>query len=103
MGFSLGEIIVIFVMFLSGFLEMTILIEVISSFFGKPWEKGKFRLFIENVNSPFLDIIRRYVPPQGGWDFSPLIAILILEIAPQLLITLLSVNYSELMNKIGIN
>jgi YggT family protein len=35
--------------------------------------------FIRRLSDPFLNVIRRFVPPIAGLDFSPLIGILILE------------------------
>jgi YggT family protein len=53
-----------------------------------------FAPFIRALNAPILSPLRRLIPPMGGIDFSPLVALIILqvlnrilsELAPQLLI-----------------
>jgi len=53
-----------------------------------------FAPFIRALNAPLLSPLRRLIPPMGGIDFSPLVALIILqvlnrilsELAPQLLI-----------------
>lgn len=36
--------------------------------------------FIREVTDIYLDIFRRFIPPIGGLDFSPIIAIIVLQI-----------------------
>lgn len=36
--------------------------------------------FIREVTDIYLDIFRRFIPPIGGIDFSPIIAIIVLQI-----------------------
>ena len=45
--------------------------------------------FIYRVTSPILDPIRRVVPPAGGLDLSPLVAILLLQLLQKDVIGLL--------------
>lgn len=45
--------------------------------------------FIFRVTSPILDPIRRVVPPAGGLDLSPLVAILLLQLLQRVVIGLL--------------
>ena len=45
--------------------------------------------FLMQITEPLLAPLRRYVPPTGGLDFTPMIALLILWFAEQLLYTLL--------------
>lgn len=45
--------------------------------------------FIYRVTSPILDPIRRVVPPAGGLDLSPLVAILLLQLLQKVVIGLL--------------
>jgi len=44
--------------------------------------------FIYEITEPLLGFIRRYVPPVGALDFSPLVAFFALELLRQLLINL---------------
>lgn len=47
-------------------------------------------LFVHRVTSPVLGPIRRAVPPVGGLDISPLVAILLLIVAQRLVVGLLT-------------
>ncbi len=38
---------------------------------------------------PYLGVFRRFIPPMGGMDFSPIVAILVLQFAVRWLATLL--------------
>jgi len=46
--------------------------------------------FVHRVTSPVLTPIRRAVPPVGGLDLSPLVAILLLIVARRLVVGLLA-------------
>ena len=43
------------------------------------WEQQPIK-FVREVTDAYLDIFRRFVPPIGGLDFSPIIAIIVLQI-----------------------
>jgi YggT family protein len=45
--------------------------------------------FLIQITEPLLAPLRRYVPPMGGLDFTPMVALLILWFAEQLLYTLI--------------
>ena len=49
------------------------------------WESQPFRLLSILVD-PYLNIFRRFVPPIGGLDFSPIIAFFVLSIIYKILI-----------------
>lgn len=40
--------------------------------------------FLSQVTDPYLNIFRSIIPPLGGMDFSPMLAIFVLQIASQL-------------------
>jgi len=46
--------------------------------------------FINRVTDPLLEPIRRVVPPLGGIDMSPLIAMLVIWLVESLLLTVLA-------------
>lgn len=46
--------------------------------------------FLIQVTEPLLAPLRRYIPPRGGLDFTPMVALLILWLVEQLLQTLIS-------------
>ncbi|WP_287130027.1 YggT family protein [Candidatus Cyanaurora vandensis] len=43
--------------------------------FQQPWAT------ISQLTDPYLDIFRRFIPPLAGIDFSPIVAILLLNVA----------------------
>jgi len=43
------------------------------------WEQQPIK-FVREITDSYLDIFRRFVPPLGGLDFSPIIAIIVLQI-----------------------
>lgn len=36
--------------------------------------------FIREITDPYLDIFRRFIPPVNGLDFSPIVAVIALQI-----------------------
>jgi YggT family protein len=40
--------------------------------------------FLRDVSEPYLRLFRRILPPFGGWDLSPIIAILLVRLAGSL-------------------
>ena len=49
------------------------------------WYKQPVK-FICDISDPYLDIFKSFIPPFGGLDFSPIIALLALQII-QILVT----------------
>ena len=45
-------------------------------------------LFISDVTDPYLNLIKRFIPPLGMIDFSPIIALLLLDFAGSFVIGL---------------
>ncbi len=69
-------------------LSWLIIIHLILSFFMSPYHP--LREAIGRIVEPMLAPIRRYVPPVGGLDFSPMVLILLLQIVGVLLANLLA-------------
>ena len=40
---------------------------------------------IDRIVSPYMNLFRRFIPPMGGLDFSPVIALFVLSIGERLL------------------
>ncbi|HZT97812.1 MAG TPA: YggT family protein [Chloroflexota bacterium] len=59
-------------------LVFAIIIQALMSWF-VPRGAGKFSILLAEITDPILMPIRRFIPPLGGLDLSPLIAILLLE------------------------
>jgi YggT family protein len=44
---------------------------------------------LDKIVSPYVDIFRRFIPRAGGMDFSPFVAIIVLQLFSRLLLGLL--------------
>jgi YggT family protein len=64
-------------------LEIAVIVEVILSYFMSPWHP--IRQFISRIVGPLLVPIRRIVPSLGGFDFSPLILIILIQLVDRLI------------------
>lgn len=53
------------------------------------WSKQPFA-GLRDVTDMYLDIFRRLIPPVGGIDFSPIVAIIVLQLLNYLLLYLIS-------------
>jgi len=53
------------------------------------WDSQPMK-FIRIVTDAYLDIFRRFIPPLGGLDFSPIVALLVLSFIQDLLVRVLS-------------
>lgn len=40
------------------------------------------------ITEPFLSLFRRFIPPIGGMDFSPVIAIIVLQVLQRIVLTI---------------
>lgn len=69
-----------------------ILSQLVFSFGGRiPYAAWSSALlgFLRDVCEPYLQLYRRFIPPIGPVDISPLVAIIVLQIVGQLLISLI--------------
>ena len=69
-----------------------ILSTLIFSFGGKiPYSRWSSAVlgFLRDVSEPYLGLFRRFIPPIGPIDISPIVAILVLQIVGSLLIALI--------------
>ncbi|HJA01683.1 MAG TPA: YggT family protein [Candidatus Collinsella stercoripullorum] len=76
---------------LVGFYEMLIIARVILSWV--PVRQGGLLYDIvavlDSVTGPYLNLFRRIIPPMGGVDFSPVIALLALNLAERLVFNII--------------
>jgi uncharacterized protein YggT (Ycf19 family) len=74
------------------FYELLILAECILSWFPVGGVVGDFYQALRSIVDPFVDIFRRLIPSVGGsgmrLDFSPMIAIIVLDLVKRLIIGL---------------
>ena len=52
------------------------------------WEQQPVK-FIREITDTYLEIFRRIIPPLGGLDFSPIIAIIVLQIIQGLITSII--------------
>lgn len=72
------------------FFWILILIRVVVSFMRiSPYQNDLVRLVYE-FTEPVLEPIRRVLPPMSGLDFSPLIALLLLDVLRRILFSILA-------------
>jgi YggT family protein len=53
------------------------------------WESQPFK-FMRMITDAYLDIFRRFVPPLGGLDFSPIVALLVLSLVQDVFIRIMA-------------
>jgi YggT family protein len=59
-----------------------ILVAVIFTWVRVPYSRwlAGLRDFVDSVTSPYLGFFRRFVPPLGGLDLSPMLALIVLQV-----------------------
>ena len=50
---------------------------------------GRIRTFLHDTVEPYLGIFRRVIPPIGGLDLSPIVALIVLQLGYQILTSIL--------------
>ncbi len=62
---------------------LVIIAAVVFSWLHLPYSRwlAPIRSVVESLTSPYLRLFRRFVPPIGGLDFSPLVALIALQLA----------------------
>lgn len=72
---------------LVNFYERLVIIWCFMSWF--PLREGSLvydiAVVIDRIVSPYMNLFRRFIPPMGGLDFSPVIALFVLSIGERLL------------------
>ncbi len=69
-----------------------IITQLIFSFGGRvPYSRASSAVlgFLRDVCEPYLSIFRRFIPPIGPVDISPIVAVLVLQIVGQLIVALI--------------
>ena len=77
-----------FIVFLARILDFAILIRILLSWVPIDRNSGLVTLVYE-ITEPILAPIRRIIPSLGGLDLSPMIAIILIQVAERVLLTLL--------------
>ena len=50
---------------------------------------GRVRTFLHDTVEPYLGLFRRIIPPIGGLDLSPVVALIVLQLAYQVITSIL--------------
>ena len=66
---------------------LVVIVQVVLSYFVDPYHPVRQNL--DRLINPFLEPIRRFIPPVGGLDFSPVVLIIVLEIISAIIVRLL--------------
>lgn len=75
---------------LSTFLNMyciLLIITILLSWFNVDWYNPPFS-FLRQITDPYLNLFRSIIPPLGGIDLSPMLAIFLIQIAARTLTSL---------------
>lgn len=74
-----------------GFYELLIVIYCLLTWF--PMRQGgflyDFASALDTLCGPYLNLFRRIIPPMGGIDFSPVVALLALSLGERILLNIL--------------
>jgi YggT family protein len=73
-----------FATFLNIYLVLLLIRVLLTWFPNVNWYNPPFSVLSQLVD-PYLNLFRSFIPPLGGIDFSPVLAILLLQIAAQLI------------------
>ncbi|BAQ60842.1 cell division protein YlmG/Ycf19 (putative) [Geminocystis sp. NIES-3708] len=68
-----------------------IFVRILLSWFQTAEWAGNVISFLAPITDPYLNIFRSFIPPLGGIDFSAILAIFVLQLIPQLLISIVGV------------
>jgi YggT family protein len=86
-GLSMVAILIVLINTVVNILSVLIVLDTILSYLLR--EDNPIRRFIWKLVNPMYSPIRRVVPPLGGIDFTPFIAIILLWVIDSLLVSLL--------------
>jgi YggT family protein len=78
-----------FVVGFVGVYVLVILVYVLASFFRLPYSFNPILRFLYDVCEPYLRLFRRFLPPLGPLDLSPIVGVLVLLGAEQIVVRLL--------------
>ncbi|ADK68199.1 protein of unknown function YGGT [Olsenella uli DSM 7084] len=70
------------------FYQILIIVEVALSWFriGRDGVVADIQAVLRRLVEPYLGIFRRFVPPMGGLDFSPVVALLALQLVERIIL-----------------
>jgi len=69
-------------------IAIVIIVQVFLSYFLSPYHL--LRRSVDRIVVPILQVIRRYIPPLGPFDLSPLIVLILVQLAGRIIVSLLA-------------
>lgn len=72
---------------LGSVLVFAVILQTLLSYFMSPYHP--LRSTLDRLVDPLLRPIRRFVPPLGGLDFSPLVLVILIQIVESLIVRIL--------------
>lgn len=81
----LGALLIVYVILIFAYIVISLVITFRGSIPYSGWTSAVYG-FLRDVVEPYLSIFRRFIPPLGPIDISPIIAILLLQIVGGILI-----------------
>lgn len=84
------QFIVMFVSILIDLLSFAIIGRVLFSWIGPQHQRGQIYMILVDVTDPVLNLIKKYVPNMGMLDFSPLIALIGLDLLRRVFLSLIA-------------
>jgi YggT family protein len=96
MNSSIGLLANTLVTFLNIYMVLMFVRILLSWFPNINWYDPPFSV-VSQLTDPYLNLFRSFIPPLGGMDFSPIIAIFALQIVSQLLMGLLGAGMQSSM------
>jgi YggT family protein len=82
------DVVTRFISILATVLTLAIIIRALMSWF-MPANGNSLTRVLMDITEPILRPIRRVLPPVGGFDFSPILAIILIQVVSSLLVTYL--------------
>jgi YggT family protein len=62
-----------------------IIVRILLTWFPTVTWMNQVEAFLSPITDPYLNVFRSFIPPLGGLDFSPILAILVLNVVAELL------------------
>jgi YggT family protein len=67
--------------------SLVLIADIIVSYFMSPYQP--IRAFLDRIIQPLLNPIRRFLPTFGGFDFSPIVLLLLVQLVETVLVNIL--------------
>jgi YggT family protein len=90
LGSAVSQVITLVDVFVTVY-SLIIFMHILSSWVPLPYNRNlnRLRRFLYDACEPYLRLFRRVIPPLGAFDFSPVVAVLVLWLIDRLIIELL--------------